>query len=169
MVIRGGMGMYSAEMEMMQAWFSRMKERRKNRILGLVWTLQRRGLGRWNRGCRRWVRERVRWRPSEAAALRIAGCVDGRRVVLWSGQVVRVRGDSVARESTRHMTAFCSSQLGNTRAIVRLRKEKVTATKLNCRLTRRRVAAVPMNSVVNLSKNYATGKREYNLPPVHEP
>lgn len=103
--------------------------------------LQRRRLRRRNLGWRRRVRERVWWRSSGAEALRIVGYVEGRRVVLWiggagtggqRGTTVNTSHDRVLLTPIRKYTCYCPSQ-----------KRKVTATKLNCRLTPRRVAAVP--------------------------
>ena len=53
-----------------------------------------------------------------------------RRFMVWSGCVGF--GNSVASQSTSHVTAFCYSRLGNTRCYCKARKRIV-------RLTRRRV------------------------------
>ena len=118
------MGMYSAEMRRMQAWFSSLKEGRKNRIFELcgpstvvssdvkiddgvaksadefdVGTARRRG--------------RELWDVSKGGAS-FYGLVR-----LWG-----FGGDSVARESTHHVIAFYYSRLGNTRCYCAARKRK---------------------------------------------
>ena len=50
----------------------------------------------------------------------------------WFYGQVRLRGfgDSVAPESTRHVTAFCHSRLGNPRCYCTAQKRKVTVSEL---------------------------------------
>jgi hypothetical protein len=74
------------------------------------------------------------------------------------GTRVNTSHDRVLLLPIRKYTCYCPPQ-----------KRKVTATKSNCWLTPRRVAAVPLNSVINLSKNYATAGRECNPLPVDKP
>lgn len=65
-----------------------------------------------------------------------------RRFMVWSG-CAGSGNYSVAPESTRHVTAFYYSRLGNTRCYCAAQKRKVTAAKLNCQVgASTRVAAV---------------------------
>lgn len=53
-------------------------------------------------------------------------------------------GNSVAPESTRHVTAFCYSRLGNTRCYCMAQKRRVIADGLACQVDDRRVVAAPL-------------------------
>ena len=66
-------------------------------------------------------------------------------------------GNSVAPESTRHVTAFCHSRLGNTRCYCMAQKRRVIAVGLSGgRLTRR---GCSVNPVINSTKNHVTANR----------
>lgn len=123
------MGMYSAEMERMQALFSRLKEGRKIEYLDCCRPLSvvvldveiEGGVGEFD------------VRPQDVVEDREVCQGAARRFMVWSS-CVWVRGDSVARESTRHVTAFGYSRLGSTRCYCKARKRKATATKLSCQV-----------------------------------